>query len=184
VAAKVKMGGGVKAGQSQIISMTAKFSSVCKCGAFIEPGDSMSYDTLSRKSLCFDCVRRQSQFRQEEREVLDNASKLAETRCHALIDRFRTLRLSQRPLPAEVKDELKSVLCRLKNEFAGKEQVRALIASTFKCKHAGADLSPIRTKYGASCIHCASPILPGELVLYDHHVRRIHCLLCDCMRGF
>ena len=183
MAARVKSGGAVKANQSQIISMIAKFSSVCKCGAFIEPGDTMSYDTKSRKSLCFDCVRRESQFKQEDKHATDEAAQLEEARCGALIDRFRTLRLSPRPVSVEVKEELTSLLCRFKNDFAGSESVRALIASSFKCKHAGAALSPIRTKYAASCIHCASAIFPGELVLYDHHARRIHCLLCDCMRG-
>lgn len=181
--AKTKLGGGVKAGQDQIISMIAKFSSVCKCGAFIEPGDSMSYDTVSRKSLCFDCVRREAQFRPIDRVAPNNEEQFVESKCHALVDRFRTLRLAPRPLTTEIREELKNVLCRLKNEFGGSEVARTVIAETFKCKHGGASLCPIKTKYAGSCIHCASPVLSGELVLYDHHVRRVHCILCDCMRG-
>ena len=172
----------VAAKAGQIVSMVAKFSSVCKCGAFIEPGDSMSYDTLSRKSLCYDCLRKQTEF--AEKNADPNAvPEPKDEKCHALIDRFRELRLTVRPLSVEVKGELHALLTRFKNEFAASEPVRAFVAEIAKCKHSGAEFCPIKAKYPGACIHCGSAVVVGDLVLYDHHVRRIHCLSCDCLRG-
>lgn len=175
----------------RVVAMVAKYSSVCKCGAFIEPGDTMSYDTLSRKSLCYDCIRRHNEFPSKQSKEPGNGSKenseckesADENRCHAFIDRFRELRLLPRPLSDSTKSELKLLLIKFRNEFASSEPVRAFVSEIARCKHSGAEFCPIKTRYPGACIHCGGVSSVGELVLYDHHVKRVHCLVCDCMRG-
>jgi len=185
---RTKAVGGSTAGR--VVAMVAKYSSVCKCGAFIEPGDTMSYDTLSRKSLCYDCIRRHNEFSSKASKQSSDAKQsdqgkatADEDRCHAYIDRFRELRLSQRPLHDSIKSELKELLVKFRNEFAGNEHVRAFISEIARCKHSGAEFCPIKTRYPGACIHCGGLSAVGELVLYDHHAKRVHCLICDCMRG-
>jgi hypothetical protein len=172
----------------RIVSMVAKYSSVCKCGAFIEPGDCMSYDTLTRKSLCYDCLRRNTEFAAKgpatlENQPADSKGSAERDECYSLIDRFRELRLSPRPLSDSTKFELKNLLIRFINEYGKNEAVRAFVSEIAKCKHSGAEYCPIKAKFPSACIHCGTIVSVGQLVLYDHHVRRIHCLLCDCMRG-
>lgn len=196
-----------KASAGRIVSMVAKYSSVCKCGAFIETGDQMSYDTITRKSLCYDCLRKDLEFQKRglsDREgggnvakakaaisnvghpqVLNQATNELPPRdeCHALIDRYRELRLAPRPVSENVKQELRALVTRFTIEFASSEPVRAFVAEISKCKHSGAEYCPIKAKFHSACIHCSTAVQVGQLVLYDHHARRLHCLMCDCLRG-
>jgi hypothetical protein len=210
----IKFGSGypLHASSATIVTMVAKFSSVCKCGALIEPGDAMSYDTLNRKSLCYVCVKRLSDFGAPDvsnksamkgsnnvaksaassvnHDDADNATKNAtkneanpEAKCQRLIQKFRELRAETQITREQRKQEMIEILKCFKTEFTSSASVHTFIAEIAKCKHRGADCRALKTKFHGACIHCGAVNEAGELALYDHHARRIHCLYCDCLRG-
>jgi hypothetical protein len=183
----IKVGSGYPSQPSSgnIVTMVAKFGSVCRCGALIEPGDAMSYDTLHRKSLCYVCVKRITEFGDNEvgEKMKLAATNLEQEKCQHLIERFRELRAATHLMRDQRTNEMFEILKRFKFEFTSAANVHTFIAEIAKCKHRGADCCPLKTKFHGACIHCGTVSEAGELVLYDHHTRRIHCLFCDCLRG-
>ncbi len=185
----------LRASSGNIVTMVAKFSSVCTCGALIEPGDAMSYDTVNRKSLCYVCVKRLSEFGATNVfNVLPTTDEAAtqggmsaidsrEAKCQSLIQRFRQLRAETLATTEQRKLEMTDILKCFKTEFTSSASVHSFIAEIAKCKHRGADCRALKTKFHGVCIHCGAANEAGELALYDHHTRRIHCLYCDCLRG-
>jgi hypothetical protein len=166
--------------EGRIVVMVAKFSSNCCCGAFIERGDTMSYDTLMKKALCFECVRKSVEFGlpASAAKVSDDDSQ----KCSQALDRFRELRLHPRPYPDAVTEEMASLVCQFRHEFGGRELVRKFVEEIAKCSHKAATLSGVKARYPSACIHCGERVRVGDLILYDHHTRRAHCLNCDCLR--
>ncbi len=166
-----------------IVTMVAKYSSVCNCGALIERGDAMSYDTLSRKSLCYSCIKRHSEFgdNQVANDLVASARNLEREKCLSLIERFREIRGATHLELGKRRAEMFEILKRFKIEFRSNQDVHSFLSEIAKCKHRGATFCPLKTKFHGACIHCGAVSEAGELVLYDHHTRRIHCLFCDCM---
>lgn len=161
-----------------ILTMTARYIGSCVCGALLEPGDMIKYDTASQKALCYECGRRRSELKESVlKEVAES------TDCEQLIDAYRRLMDLPQPLSDDVHLQMLSLMHRLVEDFAGIAEARQFIASVADCSDNDTDFVAIRSKYPGPCRHCGTVIKVGRLCLYDKNARILHCIACDCQKA-
>lgn len=69
-----------------LLMMTARYIGSCLCGAMIEPGDKIQYDTLNHKALCCECGRKHA-----ESGASALPAVLAPTECQQIMDLYKDL---------------------------------------------------------------------------------------------
>ncbi len=173
-----------------ILAITARYVGACPCGALIDVGNTIHYDTIHHKAYCFNCGRIRANLREG---ALAHNERLEESRmafeCQPLIDDYRRLKLSESSLEANTRTQLRGILNIFQMSYATNPEVRSVVTAFINCKDSGTafaqdqivhDLIAIAAKYKGSCVHCLQPIDVGRLSLYDRSSKRLHCLLCDC----
>ncbi len=163
---------------STILKITARYIGACPCGALIEPGDDIQYDTSNHQACCYQCGRERSE---------SGATTLPKPQLPAAaqdsIDRFRMLRALAGPPSAEIEREMRAILDKFDCEYSMHNLVRQFIGEVADCSDNNADFVAIKAKYRGFCRHCQNPILESQLCLYDRESRRLHCLRCDCLKS-
>jgi hypothetical protein len=173
-----------------MLVITARYVGACPCGALIDVGNTIHYDTINHKAYCFNCGRvranlRESALVHNERQ---EESKMA-FECQPLIEDFRRLKLSEDALEANTRTKLIGILNMFQMNYATNPEVRSIVTAFIDCKHSATDVTKgqtvhdliaIAAKYKGSCVHCLQTIDVGRLCLYDRSSKRLHCLLCDC----
>jgi hypothetical protein len=160
-----------------LLRMTARYIGSCLCGALIEPGDTIQYDTLDHMTLCCDCGRRRSEAKASNLQIVEQPSE-----CQQIIDSYRQLQALPSPLEDGIHSEMQSLLHRLVQDFSTISEARKFIASLADCIDDDPDFVAIRAKYKGPCAHCETVINAGQLCLYDRNSRRLHCIPCDCQK--
>jgi hypothetical protein len=163
--------------KGSFLRMTARYIGSCLCGALIEPGDIIQYDTLNHKTLCCDCGRKRSEAKENGALVVEEPPE-----CQQLIDSFRQLQALPSPVKSEIHSQMQSLLHRLVQEFATNSEARQFIVSLADCSDNDPDFVAIRARYKGPCAHCETVINAGQLCLYDRNGRRLHCIACDCQK--
>jgi hypothetical protein len=173
-----------------MLAITARYVGVCPCGALIDVGSTIHYDTVNHKAYCFNCGRMRANLRESAlaHNEHQEASRMS-FECQPLIDDYRRLKLSESAANSSTRTQLRGILNIFQMSYAANPEVRSAVTAFIDCKDGGNefsqievvhDLIAIAAKYKGACIHCLQPIDAGRLCLYDRSSKRLHCLLCDC----
>ncbi|MDR3613917.1 MAG: hypothetical protein P4L53_10125 [Candidatus Obscuribacterales bacterium] len=173
-----------------LLAITARYVGACPCGALIDVGNTIHYDTINHKAYCFNCGRIRANLRES---ALSHNERLEESRmafeCQPLIEDYRRLKLSDSALETHTRTQLKGILNIFQMSYATNPEVRSIVTAFINCKDSVTALSQgqmvhdfiaIAAKYKGVCVHCLQPIEAGRLCLYERSSKRLHCLLCDC----
>jgi hypothetical protein len=161
--------------KGSFLRMTARYIGSCLCGALIEPGDTIQYDTLNHKTLCCDCGRKRSEAKASGVLLVEEPPE-----CQQLIDSYRQLQARPSPVNDDIHSQMQSLVHRLVQEFSTNSEARQFIVSLADCSDNDPDFVAIRARYKGPCAHCETVINAGQLCLYDRNGRRLHCIACDC----
>jgi hypothetical protein len=173
-----------------MLAIKARYVGACPCGALIDVGNTIHYDTINHKAYCFNCGRVRASLRESalaHNEQLEQSKMAFE--CQPLIDDYRRLKLSESAPDANTRAQLRGILNIFQMSYAANPEVRSTITAFIDCKDSGNefsqgqivhDLIAIAAKYRGACVHCLQPIDAGRLCLYDRSSKRLHCLQCDC----
>jgi len=179
-----------KKGKRVMLAIKARYVGACPCGALIDVGNTIHFDTVNHKAYCFNCGRVRANLRESalaRNEQLEESKMAFE--CQPLIDDYRRLKLSEGSLDPSARAQLRGILNILQMSYAANPEVRSVVTAFIDCKDSGNefsqgrvvhDLIAIAAKYKGTCVHCLQPIDAGRLCLYDRSSKRLHCLLCDC----
>jgi hypothetical protein len=173
-----------------MLAIKARYVGACPCGALIDVGSTIHYDTVNHKAYCFNCGRVRANLRES---ALAHNERLEESKmafeCQPLIDDYRRLKLDANTTDASARAQLRDILNIFQTSYAANPEVRSVVTAFIDCKDGGKefsqvqvvhDLIAIAAKYKGACVHCLQTIDAGRLCLYDRSSKRLHCLLCDC----
>ena len=173
-----------------MLAMVARYVGACPCGALIDAGNTIHYDTVNHKAYCFHCGRVRASLRES---VLTHNDRIVESKmafeCQPLIDDYRRLKLATEDFDLDAIAQVRGILNVFQMSYATNPEVRSVVTQFIDCRNSRTefskakivhDLIAISAKYKGNCIHCEQPIEAGRLCLYDRSSKRLHCLLCDC----
>lgn len=154
--------------------MQARYKGTCKCGALIQPGDKMHFDTKTHMALCYQCGRQRFELALQGLSLVETPNE-----CDQLIDRLKRLKALPATRDENVTSEIVAITDRLRIEFKTHRSVRRLFSELQKCGDNVRDMIAISAKFSGYCFHCGSEVGEGELAFYNRQGRRLHCLNCD-----
>lgn len=173
-----------------MLAIKARYVGACPCGALIDVGNTIHYDTKNHKVYCFDCGRVRASLRES---VLIQNEQIEKTKmsneCQPLIDDYRRLKELPGITDTAALAEIRGILNIFQMNHAINPEVRSVVTSFIDCKDSTMnlasgqivhDLIAIAAKYKGVCLHCQQTVNAGNLCLYDRSSKRLHCLLCDC----